>query len=160
MPTLKLLSLAAVFAVAAACFDTPTDLECAPTSFSIASASGDTTITTTGLRYIPGAAGVGDEVAWCEPVTIHYTGYLLDGTKVDSSRDIDPPTPLRFRPGFSGVIDGIEQGVIGMRTGATRRLVIPPELAYGAGSRIRNGEVVIPPNSTLVFDIEVLLVGD
>lgn len=158
MTSLKLLLPASVFALAAACIESPTELKCTPTNFSVASVSGDTTITTSGLRYVNGAAGVGDEVAWCGPVTIHYTGYLLDGTKIDSSRDTD--TPLRFRPGFSGVIEGIEQGVIGMRLGGTRRLIIPPELAYGAGTRERDGQVVIPPNSTLVFDVEVLLVGD
>lgn len=158
MRSLKLLTVGSVFSLAAACIDSPTGLECTPTDFSIASVSGDTTITTTGLRYVDGAAGVGDELAWCDPVTIHYTGYLLDGTKIDSSRDTD--TPLRFRPGFSGVIEGLEQGLVGMRTGGTRRLIIPPELAYGAGTRQRDGQVVIPPNSTLVFDVEVLLVGD
>lgn len=158
MTSLKLLGVGSAFALTAACVNAPTELKCTPTDFSIASVSGDTTITTTGLRYVDGAAGVGDEVAWCEPVTIHYTGYLLDGTKIDSSRDTN--TPLRFRPGFSGVIEGIEQGMIGMRTGGTRRLIIPPELAYGAGTRQRDGQVIIPPNSTLVFDVEVLLVGD
>lgn len=158
MTSLKLLGVGSALALTAACIDAPTELKCTPTDFSIASTSGDTTITTTGLRYVNGAAGVGDELAWCDPVTIHYTGYLLDGTKIDSSRDTD--TPLRFRPGFSGVIEGLEQGLIGMRTGGTRRLIIPPELAYGAGTRQRDGQVIIPPNSTLVFDVEVMLVGD
>lgn len=158
MTSPKLLLPTAVLALAAACIDSPTELKCTPTNFSIASVSGDTTITTTGLRYVEGAAGSGDEVAWCEPVIIHYTGYLLDGTKIDSSRDADIPLP--FRPGFSGVIEGLEQGVIGMRSGGTRRIIIPPELAYGAGTRQRDGQVVIPPNSTLVFDVEVVRVGD
>lgn len=159
MTSLRLVTLfGSVLAVAASCIKAPTDLECTPTQFSIASTSGDTTITTTGLRYIDGAAGVGDAVPWCEPVTIHYTGYLLDGTEFDNSRDNN--SPLRFRPGFSGVIDGVEQGVIGMRTNGTRRLIIPPELGYGALAQRRDGVVIIPANSTLVFDIEVTLVGD
>lgn len=158
MTSRKLLGVGSALALTAACINSPTELKCTPTDFSIASTRGDTTITTTGLRYVNGAAGVGDALAWCDPVTIHYTGYLLDGTKIDSSRDTD--TPLRFRPGFSGVIEGIEQGVIGMRTRGTRRLIIPPELAYGAGTRQRDGQVIIPPNSTLVFDVEVILVGD
>jgi len=158
MTSLKFLMVGSAFALVTACIESPTELKCTPTAFSISSVSGDTTITTTGLRYVDGAAGVGDAVAWCDPVTIHYTAYLLDGRKIDSSRDTD--TPLRFRPGFSGVIEGVEQGVIGMRTSGTRRLIIPPHLAYGAGTRERDGQVVIPPNSTLVFDVEVILVGD
>ncbi len=151
------LSLCSFVAVFAGCIDSPTALTCSRTEFSVASVKGDTTTTTTGLRYIEGLAGIGDAADWCMPVTIHYTGYLLDGTKFDSSRDANEP--LVFRPGFSGVIDGLEQGMIGMRKNGTRRMIIPPQLGYGAQPRQTIRGILIPGNSTLVFDVEVLLVA-
>lgn len=157
MTFLRLLFLCSVPAVFAACIKSPTELACSRTDFTVTSVSGDTTTTSTGLRYVEGQAGFGETVTWCEPVTIHYTGYLLDGTKFDSSRDID--APLSFRPGFSGVIDGVEQGVIGMRTTGTRRLIIPPALGYDAQALRRDGQIVVPANSTLVFDIEIVRIG-
>lgn len=137
------------------CIREPTAESCTPVPFDQASVSGDTIITTTGLRYIEGAAGGGAAAQWCTNVGVHYTAYLLDGTKFDSSRDID--RPLVFTPGHGALIDGFEQGVIGMRAGGTRRLIIPPALGYGA-EPVRNGagDIIVPANSTLVFDIEVL----
>jgi FKBP-type peptidyl-prolyl cis-trans isomerase len=90
-------------------------------------------------------------------VAVHYTAYLLDGTKFDSSLDID--RPLRFTPGYRELIDGFEQGVVGMRTGGTRRLIIPPRLAYGDEPvRDGSGAIIVPANSTLVFDVEMLAI--
>lgn len=157
MNFLRLLSLCSLSAVFAACINSPTELACSRTDFTVTSVRGDTTTTSTGLRYVEGQAGIGETVTWCEPVTIHYTGYLRDGTKFDSSRDAN--NPLSFRPGFSGVIDGVEQGVIGMRTSATRRLIIPPELGYGTQAVLTNGQILVPANSTLVFDIEIVRIG-
>ena len=142
-------------ALLAGCIKEPTAPQCSPVSFTKASTSGDTITTSTGLRYIDGVIGTGVATEWCRPVAIHYTGYLLDGTKFDSSRDVD--RPLVFTPGLDDLIDGIEQGVIGVRIGGTRRLIISPLLGFGSNPR-RNeaGQIIVPGNSTVVFDIEVL----
>lgn len=94
--------------------------------------------------------GTGTEtVALGDTITVHYTGTLTDGTKFDSS--VDKGTPYTFKVGTT-VIDGWTKGVIGMKKGGKRKLTIPPSLGYGAsGSPPR-----IPPNATLLFDIEVL----
>jgi FKBP-type peptidyl-prolyl cis-trans isomerase len=141
------------------CFDRISAPECNRVSFSQASVSGDTITTTTGLRYIEGTVGSGIAADWCRNVVVHYEGFLLDGTKFDGTRDAD--TPLLFAPGLAGLIAGFEQGVIGMRVGGTRRLILPPELAFGStAQRDASGQVVIPANSTVVFDIEVLAAGE
>lgn len=151
----QVLALACVTGCIAGCLEPLSGLPCTPGQFQQASTSGDTITTTTGLRYIDGALGAGDPLTWCHATAVHYTAYLLDGTKFDSSRDID--RPLQFTPGQRSLIDGFEQGVIGMRTGGTRRLIIPPALGYGS-EPLRNdaGEIIVPGNSTLVFDVEML----
>ena len=83
-------------------------------------------------------------------VTVHYTGWLRDGTKFDSSHDRG--TPLSFRLGARRVIAGWERGIAGMKVGGKRRLIIPPDLGYGA----RGAGGVIPPNAVLVFEVELL----
>ena len=83
-------------------------------------------------------------------VTVHYTGKLQDGTVFDSSQRIGQE-PLRFTLGVGQVIDGWDQGVIGMKVGGQRKLIIPPELGYGSQDK-----GVIPPNSTLIFEVELL----
>jgi FKBP-type peptidyl-prolyl cis-trans isomerase FkpA len=136
------------------CIDRVNAPSCTPVQVSQASVSGDTVTTTTGLRYIEGTVGPGVAVDWCRSVAIHYDGFLLDGTKFDSSRD---GNPLVFAPGFRGLIDGVEQGVVGVRKGGTRRLIIPPGLGFGPEPRRdTSGQVVIPGNSTVVYDIEVV----
>jgi FKBP-type peptidyl-prolyl cis-trans isomerase FkpA len=94
--------------------------------------------------------GTGDEAAAGKAVTVHYTGWLTSGTKFDSSKDHGQP--FTFQLGAGQVIKGWEQGVTGMKVGGVRKLTIPPSLGYGA-----NGAGgVIPPNATLVFEVELL----
>jgi FKBP-type peptidyl-prolyl cis-trans isomerase FkpA len=96
--------------------------------------------------------GTGAEATPGKSVTVQYTGWLLDGTKFDSSRDRNQP--FVFPLGGGQVIKGWDQGVAGMKVGGKRVLVIPPDLGYGA----QGAGGVIPPNATLVFEIELLKV--
>ncbi|MDR3608299.1 MAG: FKBP-type peptidyl-prolyl cis-trans isomerase [Oligoflexia bacterium] len=93
--------------------------------------------------------GNGAEAAAGKTVTVHYTGWLTNGTKFDSS--VDRKQPFSFKLGAGQVISGWDQGVAGMKVGGKRRLTIPPQLGYGA-----RGVGPIPPNSTLVFEVELL----
>lgn len=97
--------------------------------------------------------GTGAEARAGKRVTVHYVGTLTDGKKFDSSRDRDEG--FDFTLGAGEVIKGWDQGVAGMKVGGMRKLTVPPELAYGA----RGFPPVIPPNSTLVFEVELLEVG-
>lgn len=94
--------------------------------------------------------GTGAEVAGGDYIVIHYSGRLEDGTPFDSS--YTRGKPFRTRIGVGQVIDGWDMGVIGMKVGGKRKLTIPPGLAYGESGI----EDVIPPNSTLIFDVELL----
>lgn len=112
------------------------------------------------LRYIEGVAGTGVAVQPKQCVYVHYTGWLTNGTKFDSSRDTmpngQPRTPIGFPLGFRRVIAGWDLGFDSLRVGGTRRLLIPYPLAYGDAGR----PPVIPPKSELVFDLEVMAVAD
>ncbi len=96
------------------------------------------------------SAGTGDEATTGTTVFVHYTGWLTNGTKFDSSKDRGKP--FSFRLGRGQVISGWDQGVVGMRVGGTRKLTIPPDLGYGGAG----AGGVIPPNATLIFEVELL----
>ena len=98
------------------------------------------------------AVGNGAEAVAGKTVDVHYTGWLTDGTKFDSS--LDRGQPFSFPLGGGRVIKGWDQGVAGMRVGGKRKLVIPPELGYGS----RGAGGLIPPGATLVFEVELLAV--
>lgn len=97
--------------------------------------------------------GKGAEAVAGKRVTVHYRGTLTNGTKFDASYDRNKP--FDFNLGAGEVIKGWDQGVAGMKVGGKRKLTIPPELGYGA----RGAGGVIPPNATLVFEVELLGVG-
>ena len=108
--------------------------------------------TASGLVYEELIVGDGDEAAAGHHVTVHYTGWLTDGKKFDSSKDRNDP--FVFGLGQGQVIKGWDEGVAGMKVGGKRKLTIPPQLGYGA----RGAGGVIPPNATLVFEVELLAV--
>jgi hypothetical protein len=105
--------------------------------------------TASGLKYSDDVAGTGESPATGKTVVVHYTGRLQDGTIFDSSRDRNQP--FEFPIGVGRVIKGWDEGVLSMKVGGKRKLIIPPELGYGARQAGK-----IPPNSTLFFDVELL----
>jgi FKBP-type peptidyl-prolyl cis-trans isomerase len=108
------------------------------------------TTTPSGLKFTDLATGQGEEARPGKTVEVHYTGWLTNGTQFDSSRDRN--RPFSFRLGGGEVIRGWDEGVAGMRIGGKRRLTIPASLGYGA----RGAGGVIPPNATLIFEVELL----
>jgi FKBP-type peptidyl-prolyl cis-trans isomerase len=110
-------------------------------------------VTSSGLEYEDTDVGTGATPNPGQRVTVHYTGWLTNGTKFDSSRDRG--TPFTFNIGRGQVIAGWDEGVSSMRVGGTRKLTIPSNLAYGA----QGAAGVIPPNATLIFDVELIDVG-
>lgn len=107
-------------------------------------------MTDSGLKYEELVEGDGAVAAAGQQVSVHYTGWLTDGKKFDSS--VDRNQPFDFALGRGQVIRGWDEGVAGMKVGGKRKLTIPPQLGYGA----RGAGGVIPPNATLVFEVELL----
>jgi FKBP-type peptidyl-prolyl cis-trans isomerase FkpA len=106
--------------------------------------------TSSELIYEDLSEGEGEAAQAGQQVSVHYTGWLTDGTKFDSSKDRNDP--FDFPLGAGRVIRGWDEGVQGMKVGGVRKLTIPPQLGYGA----RGAGGVIPPNATLVFEVELL----
>jgi FKBP-type peptidyl-prolyl cis-trans isomerase len=106
--------------------------------------------TKSGLKYEDLKEGTGAEAKKGDAVEVHYTGWLTDGKKFDSSRDSGQP--FEFRLGAGKVIKGWDEGVAGMKVGGKRKLMVPPELGYGA----RGYPPVIPANAELIFEVELL----
>ena len=112
--------------------------------------NGQPTTTASGLQYWDIMVGTGATAAPGNTVKVHYTGFLTTGEKFDSSRDRGEP--FSFPLGTGQVIKGWDEGVAGMKVGGKRQLRIPPELGYGAAG----AGGAIPPNATLIFDVELL----
>jgi len=107
--------------------------------------------TSSGLEYWDITVGTGTTATSGKTVKVHYTGWLTDGKKFDSS--VDRGQPFTFALGGGQVIKGWDEGVAGMKVGGKRQLRIPPDLGYGARGA---GGGVIPPNAILIFDVELL----
>jgi FKBP-type peptidyl-prolyl cis-trans isomerase len=118
-----------------------------------AATSGKGTTTPSGLKYWDLKKGSGAVAKKGDTVKVHYTGWLTDGKKFDSS--VDRGEPFAFKLGAGMVIKGWDEGVAGMKVGGKRQLRIPPDLGYGADG----AGAAIPPNATLVFDVELLAVN-
>jgi len=106
--------------------------------------------TPSGLKYVDLVVGTGEEAKAGQTVAVHYTGWLTDGKKFDSS--IDRGQPFSFPLGGGRVIKGWDEGVAGMKVGGKRKLMIPPQLGYGS----RGAGSVIRPNAELIFEVQLL----
>ncbi len=124
-----------------------------PTSNTMSDDDNKVVTTPSGLKYVVLTEGTGATPKTGQTVVVHYTGTLEDGTKFDSSRDRGQP--FSFKLGVGQVIKGWDEGLSTMKVGDRRKLTIPPELGYGA----RGAGGVIPPNATLIFDVELLKIS-
>lgn len=142
-----------LFCVAVAgCGDKAEDQAAATTGFTASLGIDTTALTRTpsGLRYQDVEKGEGKEATAGKVVLVHYTGWLPNGEKFDSSRDRNDP--FSFTLGAGQVIAGWDEGVAGMKVGGRRKLVIPPDLGYGTAGAPPD----IPPGATLVFEVELV----
>lgn len=121
-----------------------------PIKLNLAKTTEKTVTTDSGLQYEDIVVGTGESPKSGQMTKVHYTGWLTDGTKFDSS--VDRGEPFEFPVGMGRVIRGWDEGVLTMKIGGKRKLIIPPQLGYGP----RGAGGVIPPNATLVFEVELL----
>ncbi len=128
-----------------------TPIDCATLATGLDSAAGTLTTTASGLRYRDQLVGTGATVVKGAQVAVHYSGCLTSGVKFDENNNADPA--LTFTTGQTPpqVIKGFDEGVVGMKVGGRRQLVIPDSLAYGS-----TGQGAIPPNSTLIFTVDMV----
>ena len=137
----------------AGCESTTEPNDCTEVFNTVAETRGDTVVLDTGLRYIETELGTGATVVSCRGAAVSVVGTLLDETRFQA------PLGITFTPGLGQLIPGVDRGVIGIRVGGTRRLIIPPALGYRDQPQTDNtGKVIIPANSTIVFDVEALAV--
>jgi FKBP-type peptidyl-prolyl cis-trans isomerase len=151
--TLTIILFAALGVVSGCGNTNKSNTSSAPSTSSPMKVNGQPTTTASGLQYWDIVVGTGATAAAGNTVKVHYTGFLTTGAKFDSSRDRGEP--FSFPLGARQVIKGWDEGVAGMKVGGQRQLRIPPELGYGA----TGAGGVIPPNATLIFDVELLEVG-
>ncbi len=137
-------------AVLMGCAVTPTTPAPTPTPEATATPKEEIITTASGLQYIDLKVGEGETPQAGQVVVVHYTGWLDDGTKFDSS--VDRGEPFSFPIGMGYVITGWDEGVATMKVGGIRKLIIPAELGYGA----QGAGGVIPPNARLTFQVELL----
>ncbi|MFH1893140.1 MAG: FKBP-type peptidyl-prolyl cis-trans isomerase [Candidatus Zixiibacteriota bacterium] len=124
--------------------------EAARPAGNITYSTGDTVTTESGLKYVDVVVGPGLSPEKGQTCIMHYTGWLTDGTKFDSSRDREQP--FEFPIGFGRVIRGWEEGIASMKVGGRRMLIIPSNLGYGS----QGAPPAIPPNATIIFDVALL----
>jgi peptidylprolyl isomerase len=149
-----LLILFAVLGLASGCGnDSKPNTSSAPSAAGPMKVTGQPTTTASGLQYWDIVVGTGATAVPGSLVKVHYSGFLTNGAKFDSSRDRGEP--FSFPLGAGQVIKGWDEGVAGMKVGGQRQLRIPPQLGYGAAG----AGGAIPPNATLIFDVELLDVG-
>jgi peptidylprolyl isomerase len=154
--SLSVVAVAIIFLVVAQVTARPNPAiaaEQSPEPTELIAKAADYITTPSGLKYKEIKVGTGATPTKGQKVTVHYTGTLENGKKFDSSRDRD--RPFDFQLGLGQVIKGWDEGLSTMKVGGRRQLVIPADLGYGA----RGAGGVIPPNATLIFDVELLKIS-
>jgi peptidylprolyl isomerase len=131
--------------------DPGTPIDCETLATTLATSEPTLTTTASGLKYRDQVVGSGPTVAEGQTVAVHYSGCFTDGTKFDENNDADPAYLIKL--GVDPIIAGFEEGLIGMRVGGRRQLVIPPALGYGSNPPPQSG---IPADAVLVFTIDVV----
>lgn len=156
------LPISATLLIVSGCFDfgTPTEPqepECLPITSTPVVQRGDTIVTSSGLEYLELSVGSGGEAVTCGLLAATLVGSLEDGTVfVDTGE-----APAQFWPGVQDLPAGLAQGFLGMRVGGVRRLIVPPALGFGTQPVLDDfGAVLVPPSSTLIFDVVLVQVAD